>query len=131
MLFRLWFLYATKLALLGSILIAAGMFVSIPDPINMWICYAGIGICVPLCFAGVLLGLTLALQNFEMSCPICSHRGRITPYGDTAERGAAFRSGLPQGQIAVDCKNCGYVHAKNMWLSFKLLINENNPEDDG
>ena len=125
MLFRLWFLYAFKLGLLGLILLVAN-FAPFPDPVNTWIFYACLGIFVPLGIAGVILGITLALQNFEMSCPICNRRGGLRP------RGALRRKITPYEarHMGVDCENCGYVYTKNAWLSFKLLVDEHGHKED-
>ena len=107
MLFRIWFLYACKLATAGLALAAAGFIANGSWPLATTI---GLGLLIPIYFAGAILGILLALNPNLLKCPIC-------------EDHATFQ--LHNKQPAVNCKTCGLVFCKSVPFSFKLIREPN------
>ena len=116
MFIRFWF-YSVRIGILGLVLLAVGMFARFSSTIGPWIYYLGLGITILTGIEGAICGAVLVFRNFEISCPVCSSKGKLAPLGNT--------------QIGVDCKSCGFVYTKNRLLSFELVVDEHGSDEDG
>lgn len=114
MLFRLWFLLLSKMAILGMALIAVGF-----ETTFLWsplVLKAGLWIFGPLAVAGAFLAVSLVLSRGRMTCPMCNRIGKLVTCGAR--------------QPGVKCPECGLVIAKDMLLSWQLITISDENHDD-
>src|SRR5258708_31354045 len=107
MLFRAWFLFTCKVALLAFVmLIACQVF-----PQQRWaqLCERlSLRTTIALCTTGAGIAVWLILVSAKMRCPICGQLGEFC----TVER----------NRPAINCGRCGLVFAKNIAFSFQLEV---------
>lgn len=110
MLFRIWFLYLCKLALLGLLLTAASFFLD--GAVGSALQTTGLAIVVPLGIAGALGGGYMLVKK-QTACPLCAEQGVLLMYGN---------------HPSIECEQCGMVYCQNIWFSFKLHTEPLEPQ---
>ena len=100
MFFRIWFLYLSKVFILGIVLVGVG--IAFPGPwqtIGTWLV-------IMLGIAGALLAVVMLIKR-RLACPICGGASEFVMHGK---------------KPAVECDRCGMVYCKSPSLSFKLGV---------
>ena len=106
MFFRIWFLYLSKIGLLGFVLAGVGLFADGRWGIASLLQMIGMWLVIPLGIAGALIALEMLIRP-RLACPICGDSGEFVTYDK---------------QPAVDCSQCGLVYCKNALLSCRLCV---------
>lgn len=102
MLFRIWFLYLCKLALLGLLLTAVSFILN--GQVGSVLQTVGLAIAVPLGIAGAMVCGYMLVKR-RIACPLCAKQSVFVMFGN---------------HPSIECEQCGTVYCKNIWFSFQL-----------
>ena len=112
MLFRIWFLYVCKLGLAGFALLVVGFIAPGISPFPETLRNVGLGIVIPICLTGFILGLTLLFKPDVLACPICAGKSTFL---------------VLQRKPSVECDRCGLVSCRS--VGFSLMLDVERDED--